>query len=263
MSPADTDKVVCCINFQQSVITRYFESHCFNSSLTTIKSVRNLGFVSDDHLTFSDQISAISKACITIFDSFVLSVLTLIPPHAACTTASSIVHSKLDYCNCLYYNLPKPQITRLQQTQNSLALAVVKAPKSRHVTHTLFTGSKYSNASVTYKVLTTAHPPYLHNLISVQLPLSTRSSSLVTLARPPTSSSLRITDRRDRCFRYASLCLWNQLPSSFRQPHSSPSVFDLPVHAATTSSHSVMSPLSASITPFLFHPRLFHKFFPP
>ena len=85
--------------------------------------------------------------------------------------------------------------------------------------------------SLTYKVLTTNQPPYLHHLISVQPPRSTHSSSLVTLARPPTSSCLRITDRS---FRYASPCLWNQLPSSFRQPHSSPSVSDFPVHAPAT-----------------------------
>jgi len=78
--------------------------------------------------------------------------------------------------------------------------------------------------------LLTIQPPYLHHLISVQPRRSTRSSSLVTLARPPTSSSLRISDRS---FRYASLCLWNQLrvPSSLRQLHSSLSVYDLPVHA--------------------------------
>jgi len=34
-----------------------------NSSLNTIHSARNLGFIFDEHLTFSDQISAISKAC--------------------------------------------------------------------------------------------------------------------------------------------------------------------------------------------------------
>jgi len=41
--------------------------------------------------------------------------------------------------------------------------------------------------------------------------------------------------------------------NSLRQPHSSPSVSVLPVHAPTTSSHSVNSPLSPSITPSLFH----------
>ena len=63
---------------------------------------------------------------------------------------------------------------------------------------------EYKLLSLTYKVLTTNQPPYLHHLISVQPPRSTRSSSLVTLARLPTSSSLRITDRS---FRYASPCL--------------------------------------------------------
>jgi len=122
---------------------------------------------------------------------------------------------------------------------------------------------EYKLVSVTHKILTTTHPPYLHNLISVQPPRSTRSLSLVTLARPPTSSRLRITDRCS----YASPCLRNQVPSSLRQPHSSPSVSDFPVHAPTTSSHSVNSPLSPSITPSLFHSRLktylFHQSFPP
>jgi len=55
------------------------------------------------------------------------------------------------------------------------------------------------------------------NLISVQSTGKTRSSSLVTLARPSVASSLQITNRS---FTYASPYLWNQLSSSFRQPHS-------------------------------------------
>jgi len=39
--------------------------------------------------------------------------------------------------------------------------------------------------SLTYKVLTTTQPPYLYNLNSVQRPRSTRSSSVITFARPP------------------------------------------------------------------------------
>jgi len=44
------------------------------------------------------------------------------------TTATSIVHSKLDYCNSLYYNLPNTQLNRLQHFQNFLACAIVKVP---------------------------------------------------------------------------------------------------------------------------------------
>ena len=34
-----------------------------NSSLTTTHSARNLGFIYDEHLTFFDQISSVSKSC--------------------------------------------------------------------------------------------------------------------------------------------------------------------------------------------------------
>ena len=53
---------------------------------------------------------------------------------------------------------------------------------------------------------------YLYNLIPLQPPRNTRSSSVVTLARPPTHSSLKITSRS---FRYASPHLWNQFPTHF------------------------------------------------
>ena len=59
---------------------------------------------------------------------------------------------------------------------------------------------EYKLLSLTYKVLTTSQPSYLNNLISVQPPRSTRSSSVVTLSRQPTIS-LKITDRS---FRYVS-----------------------------------------------------------
>jgi len=61
-------------------------------------------------------------------------------------------------------------------------------------------------------------------------------------------------------------CLWNQLPNSLHQPHSSPSVSDFPAHAPGTSSYSLNLPLSPPITPSLFHSRLktylFNKSFP-
>ena len=82
----------------------------------------------------------------------------------ASTIATSIVHSKLDYCNSLYYNLPKSQTNRLQVIQNSLARSVVKAPKLCHVApilkslHWLKINERieYKLLSLTYKALTTA-----------------------------------------------------------------------------------------------------------
>jgi len=95
----------------------------------------------------------------------------------ACTIAISIVHSKLDYCNSLYYNLLKSQITGLQQIQNSLVRAVVKVPKSSYTTLTLrcrhwpkiTVGIEYKLPSLIYKVLTTTQPSYLHNFITADI----------------------------------------------------------------------------------------------
>ena len=100
---------------------------------------------------------------------------------------------------------------------------------------------EYKLLSLTYKDLRTTQPPYLHNLSLFNL--------LATLAPLITLPSLdhqhhphyaiRITDRS---FRYASPCLWNQLPYSLRQPHSSPSVSDFPADAPVTSSYSLNLP---------------------
>jgi len=109
---------------------------------------------------------------------------------------------------------------------------------------------EYKLLSLIYKVLTTSQPSYLNNLIPVQPPRSTRSSSVVTLSRPPTISSLKMTDRS---FRYASPHFWNQLPDSLRQPRQS--CLDSPPHSLVSLS-LLSSPLSSSITPSLFHSRL-------
>jgi len=74
---------------------------------------------------------------------------------------------------------------------------------------------KYKLLSLTYKVLTTHQPQYLQDSISVQRCHNTRSSSMVTLARPPTHSSLKITNRS---IWYAAPCLWNELPTDLREP---------------------------------------------
>ena len=75
-----------------------------NFSLNTTHSARNLGFIFDEHLIFSDQISTIFKACY-----YHVRQLCCIRPYldsnTARTIATSIVHSKLDYCNSLYYKL--------------------------------------------------------------------------------------------------------------------------------------------------------------
>ena len=108
-------------------------------------AVKGLGFIFNSHLTFSDQISSLFKSCYYHICEL-CSIRTILTSKLPTATATSIVHSKLDYCNSLYHNLPKSQTNRLQVIQNSLAQDL-RLPKS--VTSPLFwnlyTGLKSMN----------------------------------------------------------------------------------------------------------------------
>ena len=94
-------------------------------ALVTTHCARNLGFIFDEHLTFSDQISALSKSCYYHNHEFHC-IRPYLDFKTASTIATSIVHSKLDYCNSLYYNLPQSEIKRLQNIESSLARSVTR-----------------------------------------------------------------------------------------------------------------------------------------
>ena len=146
-----------------------------------------------------------------------------------------------------------------------MLLLLLKASKFCHVTpilkflHWLKINERveYKRLSLNHKALTTAQLSAQPDLCSAPRVRATRS--VVTLSRPPTYSSLRITNRS---FRYASPHLWNQLPVSFRQPCTK----HPPDDVTHTNSPPTCSPLSPSITHSLFHSRLktrrFHKSFP-
>ena len=133
-----------------------------NSSLDTSHCARNRGFIFDEHLTFADKITALSKAWYYLIRQHHC-IRPYLDLSTACTIATSIVHSKLDYCNSLFYNLPKSQLSRLQQLKNSLARTVMNASKSCHINpivrslHWLRITEriKYKLLSLIYKVLTT------------------------------------------------------------------------------------------------------------
>ena len=83
--------------------------------------------------TFSDNISAVSKSCLYYIPDL-SRIRNTIDQTTACTIATSLVHSKLDYCNSLLLNLPAAQTNRLQLILMSAAHAVTKTPKFHNIT---------------------------------------------------------------------------------------------------------------------------------
>ena len=104
----------------------------------------------------------------------------------ACTIATSLVHSKLDYRNSLLLNLPAAQTHRLQLFSSLLLdRAVTKTPKFHHVARILKSlhwlnineRIQYKVLTVTCKTLSSSRPAYLHSLVCQNHSRSTRSSS--------------------------------------------------------------------------------------
>ena len=89
-------------------------------------SSRNLGFIFDPFsLSCSQQISKLSSSChYHIRD--LRRIRNFLDHKTAATITTSLVRSRLDYCNSLYYSLSASQLHRLQLIQNALARAVFR-----------------------------------------------------------------------------------------------------------------------------------------
>jgi hypothetical protein len=190
--------------------------------LTPAKSARNLGFVFDSTLSHHDHITSITKSCFCHIRDL-RRIRPCLDHNTAANIATSLVQSKLDYCNSLYYGLPKLEINRLQNIQNALARVVAIQRRHEHVTPTLQAlhwlkipeRIEYKLLSITYNTLHTSQPAYLSNLLTLQPPRSTRSSKLITLRLPPITSNRAILNRS---YSYLAPRLWNSLPPSLRTP---------------------------------------------
>ncbi|PGH37857.1 MAG: hypothetical protein CRN43_18665, partial [Candidatus Nephrothrix sp. EaCA] len=223
LNPSKTEFLIIGLREQLSKLT--YSSDLFPTDLTSpapyTSPVRNLGVIFDKNLTFSDHITKLSQICYMHIRDL-RRLRPILDYKTACTIATSIVHSKLDYCNSLFYSINSSQITRLQTIQNALARAVTKTPKHHHITpvlkslHWLKIPQRihYKIASLTYNTLQTSQPSYIRQLLTIQPPGSTRSSSYLSLSRPPVSSSLKFCNRS---FAYAAPTLWNGLPKDLRQ----------------------------------------------
>ena len=193
-----------------------------NTTITPVTSARSLGILFDNHLSFDNQITALSKACFYHIRDL-RRIRDTLDFSTSCTIATSLVHSKLDYCNSLYYNLPAYQIDRIQSIQNCLARTVCRTSKFSHITPTLKSlhwlkvreRIEYKILSLTYNSLQIHQPSYLSDLLTIQLNVhNTRSSTLVTLSRPPV---VRAAIAK-RSFFHSAPVLWNSLPPALRQP---------------------------------------------
>ena len=115
------------------------------------------------NLSLSDHISYISKTCFAHIRDL-RRIRNTLDHTTACTIATSLIHSKLDYCNSLFLNLNCQQTNRLQLILNSAARAVTKTPKYNHITpHLKSLHWLKITQRIQYKILSLSHTSHCNS----------------------------------------------------------------------------------------------------
>src|SRR6218665_1747453 len=110
-------------------------SNLFSTDLTSpvpyTSPVRNLGIIFDKNLTFADHITKLSQICYMHIRDF-RRLRQILDYKTACTIATSIVHSKLDYCNSLFYGINSSKKTPANNSERSCPRSHENSQTSPH-----------------------------------------------------------------------------------------------------------------------------------
>ena len=170
-------------------------------------SARNLGVTFDNNSNFRQHISQTCCCCfyhirdLSRFRRYMSFVVTEI-------IATTLVSSRLDYCNSLHHNIALNDILKLQRVHNCLAKVVTRSP---HFTPSL-PQIIFKICTITYPALRSKQPAYLHSLHNpARQPRQLQSSNSNLLFVPSVKTNVRT-----RAFSVAAPTLWNSLPVSVK-----------------------------------------------
>ncbi len=116
-----------------------------SSTITPSSSVRNLGVIFDEQLTFKEHIAKTARSCRFALDN-IRKIRPFLTEHAAQLLVQALVISRLDYCNALLAGLPSNTIKPLQMIQNAAAQLVFNEPML-HLSLSPYTGYQLQLAS--------------------------------------------------------------------------------------------------------------------
>ena len=164
-------------------------------TITTLSAQSWFHLWCPSHLFQSDFLLARASTTSGIADAFALSLTSVQPTSLA---HHSYIQSSITATHCTMV-FQKPQLTHLQHIQNSLAHAVVAAPRFSDPDQILQSlhwlkvqeRIEYKVISTTYKVLQSSSPHYLRDIITIQAPAFPIHSIVVTGHSPSPTSSVK------------------------------------------------------------------------
>jgi hypothetical protein len=107
--------------------------HVNMDQVEPVSAARNLGVFVDGEMSMTFHISHVAASCFGAMRQ-IRSIRRSLPSAALEMLVTSLVHSRLDYCNIVFTGLPACDIRRLQSVLNSSVRLVTGARKYDHVT---------------------------------------------------------------------------------------------------------------------------------
>ena len=104
--------------------------------LLSYLSLKSLGVIIDENLTFDEHVRNVCKASYYHIRGL-RNIRAALSKDTACTVASAIVGSRLDYCNALLVGIPEANLDKLQRVQNTLARVVTGTRRRDHISPVL------------------------------------------------------------------------------------------------------------------------------
>ena len=219
LNPDKTNILLIHSRFREGPALDYL--HFRDEQISISDRVRSLGVILDKHMTFDDQIDHVCKSSINHLRS-----LFRIRPYLDVNVASMVIHAfittRLDYCNHLYFGLPKYKVKKLQQIQSIAARYVTGARKYDHITpilvqlHWLPVSYRivFKHLYFVHKSLNGLCPQYLTNLLEHQKSARSLRSNFQDLLIQPTCKTKTYGDR---AFSVCAPKIWNTIPLEIRQ----------------------------------------------
>ena len=184
--------------------------------------VRDLGVIIDSSLTLDEHINNVVKTA-NFHLKNIASIRKYLNEDATKLLINSLVISRVDYCNSLYYNSPNYRIRKLQMILNRAARLIFGISPREHITPTLITlhwlpvkaRIIFKLCVLTYQAVNAGEPVYLRACL-------TRHTIGPGVHTRLSSDSLRLCEPRAktthgvRSFTYCAPRLYNELPVSVR-----------------------------------------------
>lgn len=189
--------------------------------------IKTLGVTLDSTLSLTQHVKSVVQTSFFHIRA-IKHIRHLLSESDAKLLTTSLVQSKLDYCNALLYNTSSQNILDLQRIQNTLARISLNTPIHRqHTNSALVTlhwlpvkqRINYKVACITHTALNEKQPTYvlqrLHNYKPGR-PLRSLTAGLLTAPRTHLHTS-------DKSLSVAAPAVWNSLPIELRniQHHDS------------------------------------------